>query len=484
MNIQQLSSSRRAFIKNTALATAGLAFSQCAFAGAPVDYTYLSIAQLSVLIRNKKVSPVEITKACLKRIEFLNPKLNAFITVTGDQALKEARIAETEIRKGKWKGPLHGIPIALKDNIDTEGILTTAASGVYKNRIPTEDADIVIRLKKAGAIIIGKNNLHEFALGTTSQISFFGVVRNPWNSDYIPGGSSGGSGAAVAAGMCYASIGTDTGGSIRLPAACCGLTGFKPTYGLISIRGIIPVIQSIDHAGPICRTVEDAAILMNVLAIPLSEQNNCKTDYRTFFNRTKNPRIGIMNNYKASNEVNEIFRNVISTFHSVGYKTSDIELPMLPSSVVGDAEIEAYHRPLLNQFKDLYDPVTFNDINSPKTISSMDYINDMNKMETDRNTISKKLFKNIDVLILPTTASLTPTIDVAKSKGPFALSDENTWPFNHYGLPAISIPCGFDKNGMPVGLQIVGPRWGEVKVLDIAQRFQKHTSWHLKHPLI
>ncbi len=476
--------SRRDFIKNTALATAGLAFSQHAFAGVPVDYTYLSIAQLSDLIRNKKVSPVEITKACLKRIDLLNPKLNAFITITSEQALREAKFAETEIKNGKWKGPLHGIPIALKDNIDTAGILTTAASSVYKNRIPTEDAEVVIRLKKAGAIIIGKNNLHEFALGTTSHISFFGAVRNPWNTEYIPGGSSGGSGAAVAAGMCYASIGTDTGGSIRLPAACCGLTGFKPTYALVSTRGIIPVIQSIDHAGPICGTVEDAAILMNVLAPPPSEQSNCKSDYQTSFNKIKSPRIGIMKNYKASNEVKEIFRNVISTFHMLGCKTSDIELPTIPSSVVGDAEIEAYHRPLLNQFKDLYGPVTFNDINSPKTISSMDYINDMNKMETGRNTISKKLFKNIDVLILPTTASLTPTIEEAKAQGPFALDPFNTGKFNHYGLPAISIPCGFDKNGMPVGLQIVGPGWGENKVLDIAQRFQKNTGWHLKHPVI
>lgn len=476
--------SRRHFLKTASLASGALAFSNYPFSQDDTAYTYMSISELSGLIRNRKVSPVTVTRACLKRIEQIDSKLNAFITVTGEQALKEARIAETEIRKGKWKGPLHGIPIALKDNIDTAGVRTTAASSVYKNRIPTEDAELVIRLKKAGAIIIGKNNLHEFALGTTSHISFFGAVRNPWNKDYIPGGSSGGSGAAVAAGMCYASIGTDTGGSIRLPAACCGVTGFKPTYGLISIRGIIPVIQSIDHAGPICRTVEDAAILMNVLATPPSEQNNCKWDYSTFFNKIKSPRIGIIKNFNASNEVREIFRNVISTFHSLGYKTSDIELPTIPASVVGDAEIEAYHRPLLNQFKDLYDPVTFNGINSPKTISSIDYINDMNKMETDRNTISKKLFNNIDVLILPTTASLTPTIEEAKAQGPFALSDENTWPFNLYGLPDISIPCGFDKNGMPVGFQIVGPRWGELKVLDIAQRFQKNTRWHLKHPLI
>ena len=217
-----MSNSRRQFIKNTAFVTAGFALSNHNFAQSSADYAYASIAEISKLIRQKKVSPIEITKACLRRIELLNPKLNAFITVTAEQALKDAKLAETEIRTGKWKGPLHGIPIALKDNIDTAGILTTAASGVYKNRVPAEDAVLVKHLKKAGAIIIGKTNLHEFALGTTSHISYYGAVHNPWNIDFIAGGSSGGSAAAVATGMCYASIGTDTGGSCRLPPACCG----------------------------------------------------------------------------------------------------------------------------------------------------------------------------------------------------------------------------------------------------------------------
>lgn len=474
--------SRRIFIRNTALATAGLALSKYSFAQPFDDYTYASIAEISKLIRQKKVSPVEITKACLRRIELLNPKLNAFITVTAEQALKEAKIAETEIKNGKWKGPLHGIPVALKDNIDTAGIRTTAASAVFKDRIPTEDAVLVKQLKKAGAIIIGKTNLHEFALGTTSHISYYGAVRNPWNKEFIPGGSSGGSGVAVAAGMCYAAMATDTGGSIRLPASCCGVTGFKPTYGLISTRGIIPVIQSIDHAGPICRTVEDAAILLNALASPTPEQNNCKWNYQTSINKIKNPRIGVIRNYKASDEVRSVFMKAVSIFQSLGFKTSDTELPVLPPSVIGDAEIEAYHRHLMDRYKELYDPVTFNDINLSKKISITDYINDLNKMEEDRAAISEQLFKNIDVYILPTTTSVTPTIEEAKLKGPFALEPFNT-EFNYYGLPAISIPCGFDSNGMPLGLHIVGPRWGENKVLDIALRYQQATRWHLKHPI-
>ena len=476
--------SRRNFIRNSAMVTSGLAFYKMRFAQLPADYTYLSITELSELIRKKTVSPVEITKACLKRVELLNPKLNAFITITAEQAMKEAKSAETEIRNGKLKGPLHGIPIALKDNIDTAGIRTTAASAVYKDRIPNVDADVVTKLKNAGAIILGKLNMHEFALGTTSLISYYGAVHNPWNREYIAGGSSGGSAAAVAAGLCYATIGTDTGGSIRLPAACCGLTGFKPGYGLISIRGIIPVIQSVDHAGPICRTVEDAAILLNALVTPPSEQENCKVDYRTSFNKIKNARIGIVKNYMASNEVRSVFLDVVRTFHSLGYETSEIELPTMLPSVVGDAEIDAYHQPLLNQFKDQYDPITFNSVNTTKKINSIDYIKDKNKMEEDRVTISERLFKNIDVFLLPTTASVTPTIEEAKAKGPFALDYVNTESFNDYGLPVISIPCGFSKNGLPLGLQIVGPRWGETKVLDIAQKYQHATGWHLKHPTI
>ena len=474
---------RKNFIRNTALATAGIAFSKYGFAQPPADYTYASITEVSEAIRQKKVSPVEITKACLKRIERLNPKLNAFITITGEQALKEAKSAETEIRNGKWKGLLHGIPIALKDNIDTAGVLTTAASAVYKDRIPKEDAELVKKLKKAGAVLIGKLNMHEFALGTTSHISHYGVVRNPWNTKYIPGGSSGGSGVAVSAGMCYAAMATDTGGSIRLPASCCGVTGFKPTYGLISTIGIIPVIQSVDHAGPICRTVEDTAILLNVLASSTAGENNCNWDYRASFNKIKNPRIGIIKNHKASVEVCAVFMKAVSIFKSLGFKTGDSELPIIPLSVIGDAEIEAYHRHLMDQYKELYDPVTFNDINLSKKISITDYIKGLEKMEADREGISEKLFKNIDVYILPTTTTVTPTIEEAKIKGPFALDPYHT-EFNYFGLPSISIPCGFDSNSMPLGLQIVGPRWGEAKVLDIAFRYQQATGWHLKHPSV
>ncbi|MEO5906357.1 MAG: amidase [Saprospiraceae bacterium] len=477
---------RRAFLRNSLMTAAGIALSKYDFAYNHTDYTYLSIAEVSELVRRKKVSPVELTKECLKRIEQLNPKLNAFITVTAESALKEAKLAETEIKNGKWKGPLHGIPIALKDNIDTAGVKTTAASGVYKDRIPARDAEVVTRLKNAGAIFLGKQNMHEFALGTTSVISYFGSVHNPWNLDYIAGGSSGGSAAAVAAGLCYASIGTDTGGSSRLPPSCCGVTGFKATYGLISIQGIVPVIQSIDHACPICRTVEDVGILLNVLANGNLGQRDCTLDYqKSLDKKIKNPRIGVIANFKASDEVRDIFNKNIDIFHSLGFITNRVELPARSnSSVIADAEIEAYHLPLINQFKDQYDPVTLHDIGSKKNTMANDYLIQINKMNEVRNTISETLFKDCDVLIIPTTTSVTPTIKEAIEQGPFALDPSNTEPFNEYGLPAISVPCGFCENGLPLGLQIVGPRWGESQVLDIANRYQKACKWHLKHPVI
>jgi aspartyl-tRNA(Asn)/glutamyl-tRNA(Gln) amidotransferase subunit A len=228
--------------------------------------TLQTIADLAPRLRRKEVSPVDLTRACLDRIEKFDPALNAFITVSGEFAMAEARAAEAETLRGEWRGPLHGIPIALKDLIDTAGTRTTAASALYRNRVPTEDAEVVRRLRRAGAVILGKNNLHEFAYGGSSLVSFFGDVHNPRNAGYIAGGSSGGSAAAVAGGLCYAAIGTDTAGSIREPAALCGCVGIKPTYGRVSARGVIPLSWSLDHVGPLAATVGDAAVVLQAIA--------------------------------------------------------------------------------------------------------------------------------------------------------------------------------------------------------------------------
>jgi len=229
-------------------------------------HTLETISELAPRLRRKEVSPVELTRDCLSRIEKLNPTLNAFISVMAESALAEARAAEIEIARGDWRGPLHGIPIALKDLMDTAGTRTTAASALYQDRVPTEDAEVVRRLRQAGAVILGKNNLHEFAYGGSSLVSFFGDVHNPWNVEHISGGSSGGSAAAVAAGLCYAAIGTDTAGSIRERAALCGCVGIKPTHGRVSARGVIPLSWSLDHLGPLAATVGDAAVVLQAIS--------------------------------------------------------------------------------------------------------------------------------------------------------------------------------------------------------------------------
>ncbi|PYR82504.1 MAG: Asp-tRNA(Asn)/Glu-tRNA(Gln) amidotransferase GatCAB subunit A, partial [Acidobacteria bacterium] len=230
------------------------------------DLPFLSISELSGLMRTRKISPVEVTSVMLERIEKLNPILNAYVTVTADLAMKSAQEAEREIQRGKWRGPLHGVPIALKDLFDTAGIKTTAGSALFKDRVPDRDAEVVTRLKAAGIVLLGKLNMHEFAYGGSSTVSLFGAVHNPWESGRVAGGSSGGSAAAVAAGLCFGALGSDTGGSIRQPAAYCGIVGLKPTYGLVSTRGVIPLAWSLDHAGPMTRTVTDAAIMLQALA--------------------------------------------------------------------------------------------------------------------------------------------------------------------------------------------------------------------------
>src|SRR5437867_6974539 len=255
---------RREFV---AAGLGAAAWSALPLVGAPQDLATLTLKQAADVLRRRDASPVDLTQACLQRIDQYDRAINAFITVTRDQALRTAREMEAEQKRGRWRGPLHGIPIALKDNIDTAGIRTTAASGVFKDRVPTEDAEVVVRLKKAGAVLLGKLNLHEFALGGTSAVTYFGPVHNPWALDHVPGGSSGGSAAAIAADLCIGTLGTDTGGSIRIPASLCGIVGFKPTYGRVSNRGVIPMSWTLDHVGPMCKTVEDAALMLQVISI-------------------------------------------------------------------------------------------------------------------------------------------------------------------------------------------------------------------------
>jgi aspartyl-tRNA(Asn)/glutamyl-tRNA(Gln) amidotransferase subunit A len=340
-------------------------------------YGYLSLAALSRQIREQKISPAAIVKDCLKRIERLAPSLNAFITVNTEETLKQAERAEAEITGGNWKGPLHGVPVAVKDMFDTAGIRTTAAFEAFKDRVPEKDAELVARLKASGAIIIGKTNMHELATGTTSVVGYFGSVHNPWNPRFIAGGSSGGSAAAMAAGLCYATLDTDAIGSCRLPAACCGVTSFKATYGLLSPRGILEgekadeAIIKLAHPAVMTRTVEDAALLLNALADSEKSQGEFKADYSAAFDAAENPRIGIVKNFQATGEVRAAFLKAVETLRSLGFTMSETDVP--------------------------FDAAAF----------------DVRNIEHDRQTIAQTLFKTVDVLVLPTTAETAPTIEEA-----------------------------------------------------------------------
>ena len=280
-----------------------------------------SIAEVSALVRDRKVSPRELVRQCLERTNELNPAINAFITVLSEEALEAAEQAEREIAAGNWKGPLHGIPVAAKDFYDTAGIRTTAAFAAFQDRVPSRDAEVITRFKDAGAILVGKTNMHELGMGTTSVQSHFGSVRNPWNQDYVAGGSSGGSAAAVAAGLCFATVDTDAIGSCRLPAAICGVVGFKPTYGLISTRGILEgeeggdeTILKLAHGAIQCRSVADAALLLDVLANPAADHAS--------LGGLERPRIGVVTNYEASDDVKAAFRNALETMRSFSQRTA------------------------------------------------------------------------------------------------------------------------------------------------------------------
>jgi aspartyl-tRNA(Asn)/glutamyl-tRNA(Gln) amidotransferase subunit A len=435
-----------------------------------------SIAEAAEQIRRQEISPVELLRACLERIDRLNPTLNAFITVTADSALIEAREAEREIRSGKWRGPLHGIPIGLKDLIDTAGIKTTAASAVFRDRVPTEDAEVVKKLKAAGAVLIGKQNLQEFAYGSSSVISHFGPVRNPVNHEFIAGGSSSGSAAAVASGMCYAAIGTDTAGSIRQPAALCGVVGLKPSYGLVSTRGIIPLSQSLDHAGPITRSVEDAAIVLDAIAEAsngTSYRESLKTDIHDFV-------VGVPRKYfyaDLDSDIAGAIERAIDRLSGIVKSVREVECPIEQDRTVFNAESYAYHRDRIASSSDLYDPETLRRLTTGNVVSDIEYENALAQLQRTRQKIGEA-FRDVDILITPSTPVPTPRIsdllkDMSQLRPVEIILLRNTRPVNVWGLPAISVPCGFNSQGLPIGLQIIGPPHGEREVLRAAYAFEE-----------
>lgn len=463
----------------------GLGAAAMALAETP-DVTGMTLKQASDAIRQRKLASAELTRACLARIQKVQPVLNAFITITGEQAMAQAEALDTEIKAGKWRGPLHGVPIALKDNIDTAGIRTTAASELFKDRVPTEDAEVARRLKAAGAVLLGKLNLHEFAYGGTSAVTYFGPVHNPWNPSLTPGGSSGGPGAAVAAGMCFGSIGTDTAGSIRIPASYCGIVGMKPTYGRVSIRGIIPISWSLDHAGPMCRTVEDAALMLNVIA-GYDPEDTTTIDMpvpnyvRALRQPTSRLRIGIPRRPYFENlnsDVGKAIDAALGVFAKLTAGMMDVELPTVGPLPVMAAEAYAYHEEWITKTPELYEPPIRAALQNAANIKTETYIHGLRELARIRREM-RGAFGNVDVLVLPTMADPPFKIEVGLSRN---VSARNTSPFDAYGIPVISIPCGFTRDGLPVGVQIAGAPWAETTVLALAEAYEQATGWQNHHP--
>jgi aspartyl-tRNA(Asn)/glutamyl-tRNA(Gln) amidotransferase subunit A len=451
---------------------------------------FTTISELSQRLRRREVSPVEITQDCLGRIERLDPALNAFITVMAESALAEARRAEAEILRGEWRGPLHGVPVALKDLIDTAGVRTTAASALYKDRVPDRDAEVVRRLRQAGAVILGKNNLHEFAYGGSSLVSYFGDVHNPWDLGRIAGGSSGGSAAAAVAGLAYAAIGTDTAGSIREPAALCGCVGLKPSYGRVSSRGVILLSPSLDHIGPLAATVEDAAIVFQAIAgygaADITTTDVPVADYvAALREEAKSLRVGVPRVYFFDDldpEVASAMEHALRGISNLVAEVKEVRLDVPTDRRLQAAESYAYHAENVAKTPELYQPETLRRIRSGEKISAAEYIQRRRELDEARRSIGQ-VFADVDVVVTPTMPMPAPAIAELKSD-PDALRPaelkllRNTRPFNVWGLPAISVPCGFTQSGLPIGLQIAGPHWREDMVLQLAHAYEQATAWH------
>ena len=433
---------------------------------------------------------MELVEQHLERIEQLNPKLNAFITVMAEDARTKARQAEKEIRAGEWRGPLHGVPIGLKDLIQTAGIKTTAASARFRDRIPAQDATVVRRLKEAGAVLLGKQNLHEFAYGGSSMISYYGEVHNPWNTEHIAGGSSGGSAAAVAARLGYGAIGTDTAGSVREPAALCGIVGLKPTYGRVSASGVIPLSPSLDHVGPIARCVSDTAIILQAIAgfdsADSTSTDRATEDYIDALEKKPEPlRIGIPNKFfydDLDSEVASAVSHALSVLEVSAKEMRVIELDVPTERRLQSAESYAYHKDSIEQNPELYQPETLRRLKTGAAITQEQISEQYGMLTRYRNDIAR-VFEDIDVLVTPTTPVPAPKItelrqDRDKLRERELLLLRNTRPFNVWGLPAITVPCGFTESGLPIGLQIVGPHWQESRILQLAHAYERATAWH------
>jgi aspartyl-tRNA(Asn)/glutamyl-tRNA(Gln) amidotransferase subunit A len=441
----------------------------------------LTLASAAKRISRRELSPVEVTEAVLNRIARLNERMRTFITVTGDWAMERAKGAEREIAGGH-RPPLQGVPISVKDLFDTKGIRTTAGSKVFAERVPKEDAAVVTMLNEAGAVLVGKTNLHEFAYGVTSINPHYGATRNPWDPKRIAGGSSGGSAGAVALALGFGSLGTDTGGSIRIPASLCGIVGLKPTNGLVSMSGVIPLAQSLDHAGPMAQTVEDVAILLSVITGGQVKYAEALTG------NIKGIRLGIPRNYfyeKLATEVDTTVHAAIKNLGNLGADIVEIDFSSAPQQKdifvqVATPEAYSYHEQYLQAHSAAYGSDVRTRLEAARTMLTVDYLR-AQRARVIMKEECETIFKTADVIVTPTVAITAPRIDADIA---VELLNRCTRPFNLTGLPAISIPCGFTSEGLPVGLQIAGRAFDESTVLRVAHAYEQDAGWFQQRPAI
>ena len=461
------------------------------------DLASLSLKEVSTLIRSKKVSPVEVTQACLDRMTTFNPKIDAWITIMHEQSLAQARVLEKEQASGKFRSQLHGVPIGLKDNIDVAGVRTTAGSKTLAANFPVEDAEVTRRLLAAGAVIVGKCNMHIFAQGATSAVSYYGPVRNPWNLEMIAGGSSGGSAAAVAMTNCYAALGTDTGGSIRTPSAMCGVTGFKATYGRVSIRGIVPLTWSLDHCGPIARSAEDAAMVLQQIAgfdkLDLQCIDYPVPDYgQAIDSSIAQFRLGLPPMFfdGLDDEVARAMDDAIAVLNKLTKGSREVEMPSVLGTGAG-SEGTVFREALGSGFVggEASTAAGGGGGGGGFGARAVDYIKEWRQLRLLRRTVDDDVFKkqNVDLLITPTIRHLPWTIEeeLGRAANPTRTRHPepgNTRSLDDYGLPTMTIPCGISKSGLPVGLQISGPNLQESRVIALAHAYQQATDWHKKAP--
>jgi len=466
------------------------------------DLVWWSMSELARAIADKQVSPVDVTRAHLDRIAALDGQLKSYITVTGDAALAAAKAAEAAVAAGESLGALHGVPIGLKDLYCTKGVATTGGSRILGGWTPAEDATVVSRLTGAGAIVLGKLNMHEFAYGPEGVNPHYGTPRNPWDgaTHRICGGSSSGSGAAVAAGLCAGALGSDTGGSIRIPSALCGISGIKPTYGRVSRAGVLPLAWSLDHVGPMCRSAADCALMLGVIAgydprDPTTSVLPVPDYMAALTGSVKGLRVGVLRAGfidAAGAAQQQAVEQAVKTLLGLGATAQDVRLEMIAASAAAafaviSAESYAYHESRLKTRAAEYDPEVVDRLRVGAFVSGSDYLKGLRARALVRDEVDQVLAR-LDVLVAPTTpiAATEPGQrhveigGVRESVRPSLV--RFTRPFNVSGHPAASVPCGFTAEGLPVGLQIIGRPFDEATVLRVADAYQRATDWHTRRP--